>query len=78
MYDILNWLLEDSNPAVKYRTQTEILNQPRNKEAVVSWLEDKLPTNWVETKGLWFSYYIVAFAECGLTYEDVPNGLKRL
>lgn len=73
MYDILNWLLEDSNPAVKYRTQTEILNQPGNKESVVSWLEDKLPTNWVETKGLWFSYYIVAFAECGLTYEDVPN-----
>lgn len=23
--EVINWLLEDSNPAIKYRTQTEIL-----------------------------------------------------
>lgn len=32
---VIQWLLEDNNPAVKYRTQTEILDEiVSNKEAV--------------------------------------------
>jgi hypothetical protein len=34
MDTILNWLLEPSNPAVKYRTQTELLGLPKDSEEV--------------------------------------------
>ena len=27
--DVINWLLEDDNVAVKYQTQTEILDMPK-------------------------------------------------
>lgn len=70
---LIDWLLGDDNPAVKYRTQTQILGLPGNKEAVSAWLVNKLPDNWPETKGLWFIYYITAFAECGLSFEDLPR-----
>ena len=73
MSEVINWLLEDSNPAVKYRTQTELLGQVGDKESVVAWIFNKLPSDWLETKGLWFNYYITAFAECGLSYEDIPK-----
>jgi hypothetical protein len=73
MPEVMNWLLEDNNPAVKYRTQTELLGEVGNKESVVSWIINKLPKNWIETKGLWFTYYITAFAESGLSYEDMPK-----
>lgn len=73
MSEVINWLLEDSNPAVKYRTQTELLGQVGDKELVVAWIFKKLPKDWLETKGLWFNYYITAFAECGLSYEDIPK-----
>ena len=29
---VIRWLLEDSNPAVKYRTQTELLDIPKDNE----------------------------------------------
>lgn len=32
--DVIRWLLEDNNPAVKYRTMTEILGEPADKQAV--------------------------------------------
>ena len=73
MSELIDWLLEDGNPAVKYRTQTELLGEVGNKESVVSWIKNKLPKDWLETKGLWFTYYITAFAECGLSYEDMPR-----
>ena len=29
--DVLNWLLEDENPEVKYRTMIELLDMPKHK-----------------------------------------------
>ena len=68
----IDWLLSDDNPAVKYRTQTEILDQPADKVLVLEWLNDFLPADWTARTGLWFRYYITAFAECGLSYNDIP------
>ncbi len=73
MTELINWLLEDKNPAVKYRTQTELLGQNGDKRAVIEWITEKLPENWQETKGLWYRYYVTALAECGLSYEDIPT-----
>jgi hypothetical protein len=69
--EVISWLLEDSNPAVAYRTQRELLGQTADKVPVVKWLTDWLPDKWKETQGLWFRYYINAFAECGLHYSDI-------
>ncbi len=71
MDELYEWLLEDNNPAVKYRTQKELLNQNADKNVVVNWILEKLPTSWYETNGLWYRYYIVALAECGLSKEDI-------
>ena len=57
----IEWLLQDDNPAVKYRTQAEILGQPANKAPVLEWLNAFLPTDWTARTGLWFRYYITAF-----------------
>jgi len=51
MDNVINWLLEDDNPAVKYRTQTEIIGQSTDKTAVIDWLNAFLPTDWKERKG---------------------------
>ena len=67
-----NWLLEDNNPAVKYRTQTEIMGQTADVDEAREWIFSKLPANWFETKGLWYAYYLTALSECGLSKEDVP------
>ena len=75
---VIQWLLEDDNPAVKYRTQTEILCQTAGKEAVITWLKAFLPLDWTERRGLWFIYYITAFAECGLSYTDIPLDKKAI
>lgn len=68
----INWLLGEDNPAVKYRTQTEIRGHPADKAPVLEWLNDSLPADWTSRTGLWFRYYITAFAECGLSYADIP------
>lgn len=68
----IQWLLQDDNPAAKYRTQTEILGQSVDKVPVLEWLNAFLPTDWMAGTGLWFRYYITAFAECGLSYTDIP------
>lgn len=73
MSELMNWLLEDSNPAVKWRTQTELMGEMGDKESVVQWIFNKIPDNWLDTKGLRFHYYITALAECGLSYEDTPK-----
>jgi len=69
---IISWLLEDDNPAVKYRTQTEILGEPADKTPVIAWANDFLPDDWTDREGLWSVYYLNTFAECGLTFEDIP------
>ena len=70
-------MLEDDNPAVKYRTQTEILGETADKALVIKWVNDFLPAAWTERDGLWSVYYLNTFAECGLTFEDVPLAKKK-
>jgi hypothetical protein len=72
---VIKWLLGDDNPAVKYRTQTELLGQTADKSEVVSWLNLFLPTDWKERKGLWSIYFLNSFAECGCAFED--TGLDK-
>lgn len=72
MNAIYQWLTEDSCPAVKYRTETELLGKNANRDAVIKQLTEYLPANWTETKGLWFCYYFYAYAECGLHADDLP------
>lgn len=75
---ILNWLLEDDNPAVKYRAQNEILGWSADKMPVIAWLNDFLPADWTECEGLWSTYYLNTYAECGLTFEDVPLDKEKI
>lgn len=69
----INWLLEDENHAIKYRTQTELLGLSADRSDVKSWIFNKLPENWFDTKGLWYRYFLTAIAECGLSSKDMPN-----
>ena len=77
---IIKWLLEDDNPAVKYRVKTEIFGETADKTQASGWLNGFLPEGWTERTGLWSVYYLNAFAECGLNYEDFQaqgaNALK--
>ena len=76
--DIINWLLEENNPAIVYRTRTEILDEKADITASKEWIFGKLPENWHEQSGLWYIYYITALAECGLKYGDIaPKCLKK-
>jgi hypothetical protein len=74
---VIDWLLEDDNPAVKYRALTELLNQPAGISATKEWITSKIPENWYDTNGLWYTYYITALAECGLTCDDIPSDHLR-
>jgi hypothetical protein len=60
---VISWLLEEDNPAIQYRTQTELLNQKVSNAKVKEWIFSKLPTDWYNTKGLWYNYYVTALAE---------------
>ncbi len=40
---VVRWLLSGDNPAVKYRTQTELLGETADKSPVISWLNGFLP-----------------------------------
>lgn len=69
--NLIDWLLEDNNPAISYRTKVELLGEPADKQPVIDWISGKLPTDWRETKGLWYIYYLTAISECGLKCEDI-------
>jgi hypothetical protein len=69
---VIQWLLEDDNPAVKYRTLTELLGERADKSPVIKWVNSFLPADWNERTGLWSVYYLNALAECGLTFDDIP------
>ena len=69
--DVIKWLLEENNPAIKYRTQTEILGEKADKESVIAWVNEFLPADWKEREGLWSVYYLTPLAECGLFFDDV-------
>jgi hypothetical protein len=75
---IINWLLEESNPAVSYRTKTEILNVTADKTPVINWINTKLPENWQDINGLWHIYWITALAECGLKRDDILIDVNNL
>jgi hypothetical protein len=68
----IQWLSGDDNPAVKYRTQTEILGETADKSPVVAWANGFLPAGLAEREGLWATYYLTAIAECGLAFGDIP------
>lgn len=70
---IVAWLLEDSNPAVKYRTLTEILGCYADPTKTKEWIFNRLPENWFTANGLDYCYYLTALAECGLTAEIVTE-----
>ncbi len=74
MPDVISWLLEEENPAVQYRTKTELLGEPADNEKVLKWIDTVLPEEWYERNGLWYRYYITALAECGLTCDDIKIG----
>jgi hypothetical protein len=80
MFDetVIAWLTEDTNPAVKYRTQTELLGQTADNAPVVKWLTNLLPDKWEETQGLWFRYYINTYGECALHYSDIPMEQEKI
>jgi len=69
--NVIEWLLEDNNPAIAYRTQTEILGQTGDKKPVIKWLLNFFPIDWKEKRFIMFVYYLTAFAECGLDYTDI-------
>lgn len=75
---VIQWLLADDSPAVKYRTQTEILGEKADKEPVITWLNNYLPIDWKEREGLWSTYYLTAIAECGLLYKDIPFDIEKV
>ena len=68
---VIDWLLEDSNPAVAYRTETELLQRTADRAPVVAWVSTFLPGDWRQTRGLWYRYHLTALAECGLCKEDI-------
>lgn len=73
MRDIYSWLLEDKNPAVQYRTRTELLDQNADVSDARNWILARLPERWWEIQGLWYRYYLTAIAECGLTYHELTS-----
>ena len=68
---VIEWLLEESNPAVRYRTQTEILGQPGDKKPIMQWLDKNTPADLQERKQGIFRHYLAAVSECGLSYKDI-------
>ena len=80
MNNVINWLLEDENPEVKYRTMIELLDMPKEnpevktaqddllKSEVVGLIMDRFKINnkWEDVTAM------LALAELGLTRSDVP------
>jgi hypothetical protein len=68
---IIDWLLEEDNPAVRYRAATDLLGEKADISPVVDWVRSFLPDDWQNAKGLWYIYYLTALAECGLTKQII-------
>ncbi len=77
-HTVIQWLLEDENPAVKYRTQTEILNIPKDNAEVRQTKNALLSSDLLKSVMALFdigkdfsdSHAFAALAEYGLTRED--------
>jgi hypothetical protein len=68
--NIINWLCESKNPAIEYRTRIDLLDEKVNNSKVIDWINNILPNNWKNTKGLWLIYYYTAIAECGINGHE--------
>ena len=76
---VIQWLLGDDNPAVKYRTLLELLEKRpddetvlRAKELILNWLPQTADSKWMDSaKNLRMTYNLTALAECALTREDI-------
>ena len=71
--DVLTWLLDTGNPAIQHRTRRELLDQEDDPTEAFTWIVQKLPADWYRAKGLWYTYYINALAECGLNHSIMPS-----
>lgn len=76
---VIQWLLDDSNPAVKYRAQTELLDIPKENEEVKQTYKALLESELLKSAMALFdvgkdfsdSHALSALVEYGLTCEDV-------
>lgn len=76
---VIQWLLEDTDPAVKYRTQTELLDIKKGSKAVKQSYNDLISSEHIKSALSLFdigknnsdSYALSALAEYGLTRSDI-------
>lgn len=76
---VIRWLLEDNNAAVKYRTQTEILDILKDSEEVKTTRSVLLESDLIKSAMDWFNigkshadrHGLTALVEYGLTRNDV-------
>ena len=64
--NIINWLSENNNPAIEYRTKKELLEEKADNSKVIDWVKKILPADWKHAKGLWLTYHYTTIAESGL------------
>ncbi|MCL2708974.1 MAG: hypothetical protein FWF03_07670 [Defluviitaleaceae bacterium] len=74
---VIEWLLDENNPAVRLRASAELKGQAHESADAAAWYKAFLPSDWMERKGLWSTYYLSGFAECGLTFADTGLEIKR-
>jgi hypothetical protein len=68
--NVIDWLLENNNPAIEYRTKIELLNEKADNSKVIDWIKNILPNDWKKTNGLWLTYYYNTIAECGIIGQE--------
>jgi hypothetical protein len=73
--NIIEWLMKDDNPAIEYRTKTELLREKASASKAIDWIKGILPADWKDAKGLWLTYRYNAIAECGINGFDF--GIKK-
>ncbi len=75
---VIDWLLENDNPAVAYRTRVELLSENADNSGAKAWALSFMPSDWHENNGLWYVYHLTALAECGLRERDIdPNHIRK-
>lgn len=76
---VIQWLLEDTDPAVKYRTQTELLDINKDSKEVKLTYKTLMSSDCVKSVMSLFdigkdysdNHALSALAECGLTRTDI-------
>lgn len=75
MEAVYSLLLESDNPAIRFRSKAELLDENielPDRKKVADYVAGFLPPDWQSAKGLWSTYYLTSIAECGLTRYDFP------